>query len=362
MLAAIRARAGRGGAGGGGAERQLLLHIELPLRGRARAPAPPPEPRVGRGALGVDFAIVKTGDQGPDAASAQARPDHGRARGRRSVARRRVPGDRRVPLPDGSGHGADAARPVTDPGTAAPPRRLTGAAWPGTWPTGPRAARASACARVPDDALRARRGGRVTVEAESALVGERARRPPLRIARCGCVARGLLLNPVGSRPPARSSSSTSGSSTWSGSGSPSGIWASSCARSAAWRAARSTWTKARRAGARRWPGPAVLRARLAWRPDAPRSVHAPRRRRPLRRGAAAEAPGGLDREKLRPDPTPAPPLPVAWRRFGPAGAARCRARLEMPPSDGRRRPPRRKGVTLMAESLAATRRRGRPRS
>ena len=67
---------------------------------------------------------------------------------------------------------------------------------------------------------------------------------------------------------------------------------------------------------------------------------------PLRRGAPPAAPGGLDREKLRPDPAPAPAAHtgVDGAEPHPAGAARGRR--------GWSRARRDKGVTLMAESLA----------
>ncbi len=59
---------------------------------------------------------------------------------------------------------------------------------------------------------------------------------------------------------------------------------------------------------------------------AARSVHPARRRRPLRRGTPAVAPGELDREKLRPDPAPAPAADagVDGAPSHPAGAARGR--------------------------------------
>ena len=80
-------------------------------------------------------------------------------------------------------------------------------------------------------------------------------------------------------------------------------------------------------------GARALRAAGAGGRLAARSVHPARRRRPLRRGAPAAAPGGLDREKLRPDPAPAPAAHagVAGADSHPAGAARGRRGSTPPP-------------------------------
>src|SRR5258705_5077643 len=79
---------------------------------------------------------------------------------------------------------------------------------------------------------------------------------------------------------------------------------------------------------------------------AARSVHPARRRRPLRGGAPAADPGGLDRENLRPAPAPAPAAHagVDGADSNPAGPARGRRGSSLHHRD--------KGVTLMAESLA----------
>jgi hypothetical protein len=151
-----------------------------------------------RAPLGVDFAIVKTGDQGPDAAS--ARPDRIMAalEGGDPWLVAAYPVIARVPLPDGS-EGMVRVRRL-EPVRGVAPDELAERLRAGV-------------ARLLADVVRDAQGLRVTVEyraealaagsvdtmtveAESALVGEFVRRkPPLRIGPVRLRVRDLLVNP-----------------------------------------------------------------------------------------------------------------------------------------------------------------------
>jgi hypothetical protein len=148
--------------------------------------------------FGVDVAILKTGDQGPDAAS--ARPDR--------IMRAFDGGDpwlasafplvAEVPLPDGSRGMVRVCRPpeVDAAGANLLARRLV-AGVESFLEAYTREARGVIV--LPEStAERLRRGevARVTVEADSALVGEVARgRPLMRVRDLRVVARGLRFNP-----------------------------------------------------------------------------------------------------------------------------------------------------------------------
>jgi hypothetical protein len=161
----------------------------LPLRlGRAWDQAP----------LGVDFAIVKTGDQGPDAAS--AKPDRIMAAlaGGDPWLAAAYPVIARVPLPDGS-EGMVRMRRL-DPVRAIPPAELAERLRRGVGALLADVVRDARGLRVTldyrDEALAAGRVATVIVEAESALVGEFARRrPALRIGPVGLRVREVLVNP-----------------------------------------------------------------------------------------------------------------------------------------------------------------------
>jgi hypothetical protein len=149
--------------------------------------------------FGVDAAIVKTGDQGPDAAS--EKPDR--------IMRAFEGGDpwlaaaypvvAEFPLPDGSRGMVRVRRPP--PVTTLSPEALAGRLTTGA------AEYLTDFAREPHgltmrtehrpDALLRGEVDRVVVEADSALVGEHARgRPPLRVRDVRIVARGLRFNPA----------------------------------------------------------------------------------------------------------------------------------------------------------------------
>jgi hypothetical protein len=161
----------------------------LPLRlGRAWDRAP----------LGVDFAIVKTGDQGPDAAS--AKPDRIMAAfaGGDPWLAAAYPVIARVPLPDGS-EGMVRMRRL-EPVRAVPPAALAERLRQGVGALLVDVVREAPDLRVTldyrDEALAAGRVDAVTVEARSALVGEFARRkPPLRIGPVRLRVREVLVNP-----------------------------------------------------------------------------------------------------------------------------------------------------------------------
>jgi hypothetical protein len=148
--------------------------------------------------MAVDFAIVKTGDQGPDAAS--AKPDRIMAalEGGDPWLAAAFPVIARVPLPDGS-EGMVRMRRLE------PVRALTAAQLAERLRTGGEALLADVVREARglriildyrDDALPVGQIDGVTLEAESALVGEFARRkPPLRIGPVRVRARGIVVNP-----------------------------------------------------------------------------------------------------------------------------------------------------------------------
>jgi dolichyl-phosphate-mannose-protein mannosyltransferase len=199
ILAAIVAAAGPGGARVAVVPndnffsvsnfRYEVVRDRLPLRlARAWDQAP----------MAVDFAIVKTGDQGPDAAS--AKPDRIMAAlaGGDPWLAAAYPVIARVPLPDGS-EGMVRMRRL-EPVRALPAAELAerlrrgGEALLGDVVREGRGLRVTLDYR--DDALLAGQVDRVTLEAESALVGEFARRkPPLRIGPVRVRASGVVVNP-----------------------------------------------------------------------------------------------------------------------------------------------------------------------
>ncbi len=157
--------------------------------------------RLGRGwdqtPLGVDFAVVKTGDQGPDAFSAKSDRIMAALENDRWLAAA-YPVIGRFPLPDGS-EGMVRMRRL-EPVRTMPAGRLAERLQRGV-------------EALLADVVRDARGMRVTVdyrgeallrgevdsvglEAESALVGEFARgKPPLRIGPVRVRARGVVVNP-----------------------------------------------------------------------------------------------------------------------------------------------------------------------
>ncbi|HKC06002.1 MAG TPA: glycosyltransferase family 39 protein [Methylomirabilota bacterium] len=169
--------------------RYEVTRDQLPLRlSRAWEQAP----------LGVDFAIVKTGDQGPDAAS--AKPDRIMAAlgGGDPWLAAAYPVIVRVPLPDGSEGTVRMRRlePVRGMASAELAERLRR----GVVRLLADVARDAQGLRVTvgyrDDALAAGSVETVTVEAESALVGEFVRRkPPLRIGPVRLRIRDAVVNP-----------------------------------------------------------------------------------------------------------------------------------------------------------------------
>lgn len=199
LLAAIVAAAGPGGARVAVVAndnffsvsnfRYEVVRDRLPLRlSRAWDQAP----------MAVDFAIVKTGDQGPDAAS--AKPDRIMAAlgGGDPWLAAAFPVIARVPLPDGSEGMVRMRRlePVRGLTTAQLAERLRrgGEAMLAEVVREARGLRITLDYR--DEALQAGQVDGVTVEAESALVGEFARRkPPLRIGPVRVRATGILINP-----------------------------------------------------------------------------------------------------------------------------------------------------------------------
>jgi hypothetical protein len=169
--------------------RYEVVRDRLPLRlSRAWDQAP----------MAVDFAIVKTGDQGPDAAS--SKPDRIMAAlaGGDPWLAAAFPVIARVPLPDGS-EGMVRMRRLE------PVRALTAAELAERLRRGGEALLADVVREARglritldyrDDGLRAGQVDGVTLEAESALVGEFARRkPPLRIGPVKVRASGVLVNP-----------------------------------------------------------------------------------------------------------------------------------------------------------------------
>jgi len=148
--------------------------------------------------LAVDFAIVKTGDQGPDATS--AKPDRIMAalEGRDPWLAAAYPVIARVPLPDGSEGMVRMRRlePVRAlaPAALADRLRIGAEALLADVVRDARGLRVSVEYR--DEALRRGEVDQVTVQAESALVGEFVRRkPPLRIGPVRVRARGVVVNP-----------------------------------------------------------------------------------------------------------------------------------------------------------------------
>jgi hypothetical protein len=148
--------------------------------------------------MAVDFAIVKTGDQGPDAAS--AKPDRIMAAlaGGDPWLAEAYPVIARVPLPDGSEGMVRMRRlePVRGLTAAELAQRLRRGA-EGLLADVVRGARGLRLTLdYRDDALLAGRVDSVTLEAESALVGEFARRKPaLRIGPVRVRASGVVVNP-----------------------------------------------------------------------------------------------------------------------------------------------------------------------
>jgi len=148
--------------------------------------------------LGVDFAIVKTGDQGPDAAS--AKPDRIMAAlgGGDPWLAAAYPVIARVPLPDGS-EGMVRMRRL-EPVRGVAPAELAERLRRGVAGLLADVVRDVQRLRITldyrDDALLAGSVAAVTVEAQSALVGEFARRkPPLRIGPVRLRLRDVVVNP-----------------------------------------------------------------------------------------------------------------------------------------------------------------------
>ena len=151
-----------------------------------------------RAPLGVDFAIVKTGDQGPDAFS--AKPDRIMAalEGGDPWLAAAFPVIARVPLPDGS-EGMVRMRRL-EPVQAMAPAELAARLQRGVAELLADVVREARDLRVTaeyrDAAIVVGRVDSVLVEARSALVGEFARRkPPLRIGPVRLRVRDVLVNP-----------------------------------------------------------------------------------------------------------------------------------------------------------------------
>ena len=169
--------------------RYEVTRDRLPLRlSRAWEQAP----------LAVDFAIVKTGDQGPDAAS--AKPDRIMAAlgGGDPWLAAVYPVIARVPLPDGS-EGMVRMRHL-EPVRGVAPAELAARLRRGVAGLLADVVRDAQGLRVTldyrDDALAAGSVDAVIVEAQSALVGEFARRkPPLRIGPVRLRIRDVVVNP-----------------------------------------------------------------------------------------------------------------------------------------------------------------------
>ena len=169
--------------------RYEVTRDRLPLRlSRAWEQAP----------LGVDFAIVKTGDQGPDAAS--AKPDRIMAalEGGDPWLAAAYPVIARVPLPDGS-EGMVRMRHL-EPVRGVAPAELAMRLRRGVAGLLADVVRDAQGLRVTvdyrDDGLAAGSVDTITVEAESALVGEFVRRkPPLRIGPVRLRVRDMVVNP-----------------------------------------------------------------------------------------------------------------------------------------------------------------------
>jgi hypothetical protein len=169
--------------------RYEVVRDRLPLR-LSRAWDPPP--------IGVDFAIVKTGDQGPDAAS--AKPDRIMAAldGGDPWLAAAYPVILRVPLPDGS-EGMVRMRRL-EPVRGVPPAQIAERVRQGALALLGDVVRDARGLRITldyrDDALAAGLIDRLTLEADSALVGEFTRRkPPLRIGPVRARASGVVINP-----------------------------------------------------------------------------------------------------------------------------------------------------------------------
>ncbi len=148
--------------------------------------------------LGVDFAIVKTGDQGPDAAS--AKPDRIMAalEGGDPWLAAAYPVIARVALPDGS-EGMVRMRRL-EPVRIMPAGQLAERLRRGVEGLLATVVRDARGMRVTvdyrDEALLRGEVESVALEAESALVGEFARgKPPLRIGPVRVRARGVVVNP-----------------------------------------------------------------------------------------------------------------------------------------------------------------------
>ena len=169
--------------------RYEVVRDRLPLRlSRAWDQAP----------MGVDFAIVKTGDQGSDAAS--AKPDRIMAAlgGGDPWLAAAYPVIARVPLPDGS-EGMVRMRRL-EPVRALTPAQLAERLRRGAEGLLADVVRDARGLRMTldyrDDGLLAGRIDHATLEAESALIGEFMRRkPPLRLGPVRIRADGVLVNP-----------------------------------------------------------------------------------------------------------------------------------------------------------------------
>jgi hypothetical protein len=199
LLAAIMTAAGPGGARVAVVPndnffsvsnfRYEVVRDRLPLRlSRAWDPSP----------MGVDFAIVKTGDQGPDAAS--AKPDRIMAAlgGGDPWLAAAYPVILRVPLPDGSAGMVRMRR--LEPVRTLPAVQLAERVRRGGLALLDDVVKEARGLRIThdyrDEALAAGLIDGVTLEADSALVGEFARRkPPLRVGPVRARASGVLINP-----------------------------------------------------------------------------------------------------------------------------------------------------------------------
>jgi hypothetical protein len=148
--------------------------------------------------FGVDAAIVKTGDQGPDHASDKAKRIMRAFEGGDPWLAAAYPVVARFPLPDGSEGMVRVRRPppVDDVSADVLATRLTVAATELLIDFAREPLGLTVRAEHRPDALRRGEVDRVRLEAESALVGEHARgRPALRVRDVRLVAHGLRFNP-----------------------------------------------------------------------------------------------------------------------------------------------------------------------
>ena len=148
--------------------------------------------------FGVDAAIVKTGDQGPDAASDKAQRIMRAFEGGDAWLAAAYPVVARFPLPDGSEGMVRVRRPPPVEHLSAEDlaARLSTATAEYLTDFAHEPLGLTVSAQHEPDALRRGEVDRVVLEADSALVGEHARgRPPLRVRDVRLVARGLRFNP-----------------------------------------------------------------------------------------------------------------------------------------------------------------------